>query len=93
MVDVATLGMRVESDGVVVANKRLDKLEKQAGKTEKASERLVRQADKMSKAMGRIGRTLSLSVTAPLAAASAASVKLAIDAEETANKFDVVFRG
>jgi len=51
-------------------------------------------AQKMQRAgqrMQAIGRTLSTRVTLPLAAAGAAAVKMATDAEESANKFDVVF--
>lgn len=40
--------------------------------------------------MRSIGRTLTTTVTLPLAAVGAASVKMASDAEEAANKFDVV---
>jgi len=39
------------------------------------------------------GSRLTIGVTAPIIAASIASLKLASDAEETANKFDAVFKG
>lgn len=40
--------------------------------------------------MQNIGRRMSVALTVPLAAVGAASVKMASDAEEAANKFDVV---
>lgn len=91
--DLAQLGLSIRSDGVVVASDRLEKMERQAKKTETATDKLVRQTERMSKSVGRAGRNLTIGLTAPLTAVSAAAVKLAIDAEETANKFDVVFRG
>lgn len=91
--DLATLGLEIRSDGVVVANKRLRDMEKQAGKTERSTVSLGEKAERVGRKMRGFGKALSLGVTAPLAAAAAASVKLAVDAEETANKFNVVFRG
>ena len=99
-VDFAELGFTVRSDGVVVATGRLDELEKKTKKAETAQERLDRQAAKVSKSMQGIGRSMqlagarmSLFFTTPIIAAGFAAVRLAVDAEETANKFDVVFRG
>lgn len=65
-------------------------------KLDKASfERGIKDAQKTARSFGksmqRTGRTLTRRVTLPMAAAGAAAVKLATDAEETANKFDVVF--
>lgn len=47
-------------------------------------------ADKIGRKMSRVGRSLTAGITIPLAAVGAASVKMASDAEEAANKFDVV---
>lgn len=44
----------------------------------------------LGKRLSAAGRTLSLAVTAPLVAAGAGMAKLAIDAEETASKFETV---
>lgn len=43
--------------------------------------------------LARVGRTLTTRVTVPLLAIGGAAVKMAVDAEESANKFEVVFRG
>ncbi len=45
-----------------------------------------------SKKFTKLGKTLSVSLTLPIALLGAGMIKLASDAEETANKFDVVFR-
>lgn len=47
----------------------------------------------LGKRMSSFGKTLSTRVSLPLAAVGAASLKMAADAEEAANKFDVVFGG
>ena len=52
---------------------------------------LQRKLDRVGKSFGQLGKRLTATVTAPLAAFGAAAVKFAIDAEETASKFDVVF--
>ena len=52
---------------------------------------LQRKLDRVGKSFGQLGKRLTATVTAPLAAFGAAAVKFAIDAEETAQKFDVVF--
>jgi hypothetical protein len=74
-----------ESDvekGVKRANQALDSFALRAS----------RSAIKAGQSMQRFGRTLTLTVTAPLVALSASLVKTASDAEETAQKFGVVFR-
>lgn len=45
----------------------------------------------LGKGLGKIGRTLTAKLTAPLLVAGGAMVKYAIDTEETLNKVDVVF--
>lgn len=87
--DIAELGLRVRSDGVVVAEKRLRDMSRSAGRAEGAAERL-------SKTMRKMGRNMALAAAAAgagMAALAARSVKLGIEAEETAAKFQVVFRG
>jgi len=58
-----------------------------------SADRLAKRIDAAGASMQRSGRNLSIGLTAPLLAAATAASKLAIDATETANKFDVVFRG
>lgn len=50
-----------------------------------------RQMEKFAKKMNNIGKTMSTYVTAPLALAGAASIKMASDFEESVNKVDVAF--
>ncbi len=47
----------------------------------------------LGRGMSGVGRVLSASVTAPIVIASGFMIKAASDAEETANKFNEVFRG
>lgn len=89
MTDIAELGLSVRSDGVVVATDRLDKMEKSARRTESASDRLNKRMENLGRTMGRMA---ALGATA-LAGMTANSLRLAVAAEETASKFQVVFRG
>lgn len=79
MTDIAQLGLEVRSDGVVTASKRLRDLQRQAGKTTRASDQLIQKAKRLSQEMSRVGRSLSTSVTLPLAAAAGGAIKLATD--------------
>lgn len=79
MTDIAQLGLEVRSDGVVTASKRLRDLQRQAGKTTRASDQLIQKAKRLSSEMSRVGRSLSTSVTLPLAGAAAGAIKLATD--------------
>lgn len=54
---------------------------------------LTQRLDSLERTSGRLGAALSVGVTVPLVAAGKAAVGLAIDAEETAAKFETVFRG
>ena len=106
-VDIAQLGLEIRSDGVLVATKNLDKLTKSARKAEDAAgdftkssarastaaDRLGQSARKTAAHMGQIaGRGMAIAVAAT-AALTANSIRLAVAAEETASKFQVVFRG
>lgn len=53
---------------------------------------MQRQTAIASAAFTRLGTVMTIGITAPLVLAGAKMVKLASDAEETANKFNVVFR-
>lgn len=72
-------------------------LRRELKSAEKSVERTTKTIDKrvqsISRSMNSLGRSISVGVTLPMAAASTAAIKLAVDAEETANKFNVVFRG
>ena len=67
------------------------KLDKAGKKAESFSKRAQKSFDKVGKGLSSIGRGLTVGLTLPLAAASAGFIKLASDAEETSQKFDVVF--
>ncbi len=58
----------------------------------KRTEAFRRSLGKLGSRMKSAGRTLSTFVTLPLLALGAAAVKVSSDAEETANKFDEVFK-
>ena len=88
-IDIAELGLSVRSDGVVVATNRLDKLEKSGKRAEAATDKLTKRMEQMGRTMGRMA---ALGVTA-MAGLTANSLRLAVAAEETASKFQVVFRG
>ena len=87
--DIAELGLRVRADGVVVATKQLRDMEKAAGRTEKASERLSAQMRDLGRNMARVAAVGG----AAMAALAAKSLKAGIAAEEVASKFRVVFAG
>ena len=69
-------------------NKALDDADKHAKKT---TESMAKRFAKMGDSLSKVGKKLSLFVTAPILAMGAAMVKSAIDAEETKQKFEVVF--
>lgn len=58
-----------------------------------AAETVSKRMKSMGRRMRMVGRDLSMKLTLPIAAAGAAAVKMAADAEETANKMGVVFGG
>ena len=58
----------------------------------KSLNRIEKNLAAAGKRMQSLGRTLSLSVTTPIVALGALSIKAASDAEETASKFAVVFK-
>lgn len=66
-------------------------LDKAGKKAESFSKRAQKSFDKVGKGLSSIGRGLTVGLTLPLAAAGAGFLKLASDAEETQQKFDVVF--
>lgn len=82
-IDVAQLGISVRADGVLVATKNLDQLEKASKRAESAAERLAKQTEKVGKSMRDVGRNLSLYVTTPLIAIAGIAVKTASDFESS----------
>ncbi len=82
-VDIAELGLKVRSDGVIVASDRLRKLSRAANDAESAATRLAKSADKVGRSMQKMGRSLTMYVTAPIIAAAAASVKLGATFDST----------
>lgn len=85
MVDVAELNLRVRSDDVSRADQRLGRFNNTATRSERVSRQLANSARQFGRAFAVLG--------AAAAAAAADSVRLAVEAEETANKFRTVFRG
>ena len=66
-------------------------LDKAGAKSDSFARKATRNFKKVGDEMRSLGRSMSLAVTLPLAVAGAGLLKLASDAEETQNKFDVVF--
>lgn len=56
-------------------------------------DRVAQKAQRLGRQLQQFGRSMTTFVTLPLVAAGAAAVKLASDAEEAANKFEVVMGG
>ena len=75
-IDIAQLGIRIDSLEAEVAAVRLDKLTGSAKRAATAQERLTRNAMATSKAFKAVGRNMTLYLTAPLLAAAAAAAKL-----------------
>ena len=89
MIDIAKLGFAIDSTGAVRATKNLDQMTGASNRASKSSDLLAER----SAATGRmLGRMITVG-TAALSAMTANSIRLAVAAEETASKFQVVFRG
>lgn len=56
-------------------------------------DKIATRAEKLGRSMTRVGRNLTMGISLPIAGIGAAAVKMASDAEEASNKFDVVMRG
>jgi len=99
--DIAQIGYEIDGDGSLERGRRnLSRFADESQNVERATERvnsrfsrLEDRAARVSEISGRLGRQISIGLTAPLIAAAAASANLAINAQETANRFEVVFRG
>jgi hypothetical protein len=89
--DVARLSIRVDSDQVERADKRLESFHRSGERAQRAAQGFGRKA---ADAFGRLesaGQSLSTFVTLPLAAAGGAAVKTASDLQESMNAVNVVF--
>lgn len=78
----ASLDIRL---GLAKFNRNLDTFEQRTMTT-------FQKVEARAQRMKRVGQTMSLAVTAPLAAIAGLSIKAASDAEETRSKFQTVFR-
>ena len=87
-----TLELKVRSDGRQ-ASAEIDRVDKSVKKADASTKQLDKSLSELGKSLTRTGRNFTIGLTAPIAAAGVGMAKLAIDAVETANKFDVVFRG
>jgi tape measure domain-containing protein len=85
MADIATLGLKVDSKGVVVANKELKKLEKQGGKTEKQAKKVTKSFKGLKTAAISLGGALAALGLANLVR-NAAKATVALDAIESSLK-------
>lgn len=88
---LARLGIKVDSDGVADANKRLDDMDKKGGKAEKSVSKLEQRLDKLNKVAEKTGKFLTKFVTLPILGLGTLAVKLSSDFNESLNKIDVAF--
>jgi len=73
--DIAELGLSIRSDGVVIADKRLDGLARGAKKAETATQRLIRKTEKMNATMKKMGRSMAMYATLPIIGLLGGAVK------------------
>ncbi len=83
----AVLDLRTDQ---VKYNRDIDKAQHKAQGLDKTFQSTSASLKKLGGSLQNTGRRLSIFVTLPLLAAAGAAVKLAVDAEETSSKFDVV---
>jgi len=102
-VDLAQLGFSVDSTGAIKATKDLENLTEAANDAEGAVDDLGKTSEKSADAQARLaksaerygkilGKTIKWSIVA-MTGLAANSLRLGIAVEETANKFQMVFRG
>ena len=73
--DLAELGLSVRSDGVVIADKRLDGLARGAKKAETATGRLIAKTEKMNATMKKMGRGMAMFATLPILGIMGGAIK------------------
>lgn len=81
--------MAIAEELIIVLKYKADKALGGLDKTKNKLSKIKAEAEKMK----AVGQNLTTFVTLPILAAAAASVKFAIDAEETRAKFETAFRG
>lgn len=79
------------STGLGRINARFDRLEKVVKRTNREFISFGKRLDRFSGKARGVGRNMSLGITLPILGIGAAMIKAAVTAEETQNKFDVVF--
>lgn len=93
---MATENLQIVIEAVNRASSVLDKaksdFKKFSDDAQKSVEKVQERFQKVGEKMQKVGKSLTVGLTLPIAAAGAASVKLASDMEETMNKIDVVFQ-
>lgn len=88
-VDIAELGFSVDANGFVRASKAMDGMTAASKRANTATDKMVAKMQSLNRTLGLV----ALAAGAAGAAWAAASIKAAIAAEETAAKFQTVFRG
>lgn len=78
-------GFKTDSTPIKTLDSNIDKLKKRVRETGQGFR-------KFADGMGKVGRRLSVAVTAPILGIGAAMVKSAADAEESESKFEAVFK-
>jgi len=95
--DLASLYIKVDSDGVVTAGKNLDDLTDKSQKTEKATDSLSSSYEKLGKQLNQYAKYAAAAATALAVYQLQKQVRIAIglasDLQEVQSKFDVVFSG
>ena len=88
MADIGTLRAFITADNTSF----IDGVRKSDNAMDGFAKRTQQRLEKTGLALSSLGKSMAIAITAPLAAASVGMLKLAADAEETASKFDVVFK-
>jgi len=95
--DLANLYIKIDSDGVVTADKRLDKLTGSSKTTEKATDSLASSFDKLGKQLNTYAKYALAASTAlaiyQIQKQTRIAIGLASELQEVQGKFDVVFAG
>jgi len=95
--DLASLYIKVDSNGVVTAGKNLDDLTDKSKKTEKATDSLRSSFDKLGKQLNTYAKYAAAAATAlaiyQIQKQTRIAISLASELQEVQGKFDVVFAG
>lgn len=95
---IALAGVQAVAGDLKLLDTRLAEVEKQFKSLDKAGDgagksfdKVFAKADSLGRGLSSLGTKLTVGLTAPIAAASAGMIKLASDAQESENLFNVVF--